>query len=780
MRRRRHTLQVSTFPFLAVLLCAMGSLILLLLVLDRRAKVVARAKERERQEAVLAQHSKADQERMREYEQKRLALRQKLRAQEAALHANVDSVQAEVRRKKQETLQERSRTAELQARLSALREILVREQEGYEQEQRRTASLSTKKRAVLSEHEALARELMKLENALVDVIAFRKRQAQTYSLVPFLGKSSENRRPIYVECQADQIIVHPERMIAKTNSWDGTNPVQELADKLASRLKANAEETKQKPYVLFLIRPEGIATYYLVLGALGVRNIDSGYELIDADWALDFGESDGHAPAQPWAADPRTPSPGVLAGALPASPRLTGPVRGVPQNGIELLGRGGPGDSNVGAKPQFGAAPVDGQRGVPGNGYGTGGGQGPTALSDLLKSPDASGGRAVGNEHAGMTAAGQSSSPPIPGSGVAPPGLPGSAGGAGPNTGDSRVAFTESDQKAAGGTQRDQKLLPIPGQDGQFGSPVPPQMAGNLRVGPASASNEAGLNGVSSNGSSGYAPNVGGATNLAGSGEPAGGGTGVPGGAAAGSPNSGANGEMANGVAAVPDSPNSSPSGEIANNVPGAAGGSGAASPEANASKQPMPGQSIVLTPGAARPASSDSGGGASVGSGGDAASVGSGASQGLDSGDGTGGGSGGGTPAPPDPLARLLPKTKRPPAPASFRMEGNRDLPIVLECRADEVVFTPTDRHWQVTDLERDSATRIAFADSVQQWIARRQATVREGQTPYRPLVRFRVNPDGLRTYYAAYPLLERLGVPMKRENVESRPPPMPRVRPE
>jgi hypothetical protein len=44
MRQRRQGLQVSTFPFLAVLLCAMGSLILLLLVIDRRAKIVARIK----------------------------------------------------------------------------------------------------------------------------------------------------------------------------------------------------------------------------------------------------------------------------------------------------------------------------------------------------------------------------------------------------------------------------------------------------------------------------------------------------------------------------------------------------------------------------------------------------------------------------------------------------------------------------------------------------------------------------------------------------------------
>src|SRR5207237_7305841 len=42
MRRPRHKLQVSTFPFLAVLLGAMGALILLLLVMDRRSKVVAR------------------------------------------------------------------------------------------------------------------------------------------------------------------------------------------------------------------------------------------------------------------------------------------------------------------------------------------------------------------------------------------------------------------------------------------------------------------------------------------------------------------------------------------------------------------------------------------------------------------------------------------------------------------------------------------------------------------------------------------------------------------
>ena len=51
---------------------------------------------------------------------------------------------------------------------------------------------------------------------------------------------------------------------------------------------------------------------------------------------------------------------------------------------------------------------------------------------------------------------------------------------------------------------------------------------------------------------------------------------------------------------------------------------------------------------------------------------------------------------------------------------------------------------------------------------VDRRQASVRPGEPPYRPLLRFQVHPDGLRGYYFAYPLLERLRIPMSRENLD------------
>src|SRR5262245_27674584 len=99
MRRRPKRLEVSTFPFLAVLLCAMGSLILLLLVLDRRAKVVALAKAREAAALAVTRAEEEDAEvrarRAAEWERRRQALHQSLVEQEKELLGQMEAVEAE-------------------------------------------------------------------------------------------------------------------------------------------------------------------------------------------------------------------------------------------------------------------------------------------------------------------------------------------------------------------------------------------------------------------------------------------------------------------------------------------------------------------------------------------------------------------------------------------------------------------------------------------------------------------------------------------------------------
>src|SRR5207244_11480681 len=100
MRRRKKALEVSTFPFLAVLLCTMGSLILVLLVMDRKAKLAARQKAERTTAQVVEEHNRVIEERRaalarqradREasvravWDAKRKALDQHLTAEEAEL-----------------------------------------------------------------------------------------------------------------------------------------------------------------------------------------------------------------------------------------------------------------------------------------------------------------------------------------------------------------------------------------------------------------------------------------------------------------------------------------------------------------------------------------------------------------------------------------------------------------------------------------------------------------------------------------------------------------------
>src|SRR5438128_2263659 len=98
MRQRRQQLQVSTFPFLAVLLCAMGSLILLLLVIDRRAKFVARVKAMRAVEQALAataEDEKAAANHRAEWERRRQLLHAQLQQEDQQVVSELQAVETQ-------------------------------------------------------------------------------------------------------------------------------------------------------------------------------------------------------------------------------------------------------------------------------------------------------------------------------------------------------------------------------------------------------------------------------------------------------------------------------------------------------------------------------------------------------------------------------------------------------------------------------------------------------------------------------------------------------------
>ena len=93
MRRPRSKLEVSTFPFLAVLLCAMGSLLLLLFIMDRRAKVAAQNNARESIETRKKRTQEEEDTRQAEWEKAKQQLHLTLMQQHDQLLTEANGVQ---------------------------------------------------------------------------------------------------------------------------------------------------------------------------------------------------------------------------------------------------------------------------------------------------------------------------------------------------------------------------------------------------------------------------------------------------------------------------------------------------------------------------------------------------------------------------------------------------------------------------------------------------------------------------------------------------------------
>jgi hypothetical protein len=108
------------------------------------------------------------------------------------------------------------------------------------------------------------------------------------------------------------------------------------------------------------------------------------------------------------------------------------------------------------------------------------------------------------------------------------------------------------------------------------------------------------------------------------------------------------------------------------------------------------------------------------------------------------------------------------------MRLIGNRDWVIPVECHADAVVLRNAGQKFAVSSLT-GKAEDNPLLQTLRQTIARRQATVRPGEPPYRPQVRFLIYPDGLKTYYTALSAVDPLGVTVTRQNVEADPRPSP-----
>ncbi len=120
-------------------------------------------------------------------------------------------------------------------------------------------------------------------------------------------------------------------------------------------------------------------------------------------------------------------------------------------------------------------------------------------------------------------------------------------------------------------------------------------------------------------------------------------------------------------------------------------------------------------------------------------------------------------------PLPELGPRKSSTPAPLrAARLFADRDWVIYVECKFEEILVHPNRLVIPTSLLASEEGVK-RFVQEIEKMITRKQSTVRAGEPPYRPEVRFLVWPDGLRPYHLSYPALQSAGIKQKRQNLES-----------
>jgi len=701
MRRRRQHLQVSTFPFLAVLLCAMGSLILLLLVMDRRAKAVARLKLEAALAEAAAQDHDAQAKEQEEWERRRQDLHHQLTRQNEEVLTQIGLLQAkaaqaaqsaneigESDKKLREQLAE-AEAAESRLELQISAKDAASEKAGHAAEERR------------AEMANLTAELLRLERALKDLKEARRQQTQIYSLVPYGGRRGDTRKPIYVECNRNGAILHPNRFALVGPVLELTELRREIERRLTSSgntASGSDLDSTKKAYLLLLVRPDGINTYYRVLRALAGLEVDYGYEFLDQDWTVEIPGDGENAPPQPWMLAKTTE--------VPYRPSANArKVLGLQASGVERPG--GQSESTVPRMEGSGGKPGGYSPGTPPYGYGSKSqavNQGAPGISQGLMGQSS----VFSPVNPGMM-------PQGPASGTARFSAPGvsSPSGDGPFLGNERPAGSGTLHVAGPG--------PAESEAARLDPPVPLMPGNGSRAGgPASAGRIDGFSNsaqrMPDGGQSGpLAATPAGTGGIAGSSFPA-----QNAGTSATQQAFQQNGSMpASG--AIAGTPSASPQLNGGSVTPGV--NPGDASAPSAAQGNPADGPQI-------------------------------------------------GTSAPADALDRIRApaarkKTVQPLALGSRFWDSNRDWIIAIECRSDGLIITPT-REWVPLDSTLLAGGDTQLVEKLRKMIDRRQATVPEGEQPFRPIIRFRVWPSGLRSYYTTYPILEALHLPMVRENVD------------
>lgn len=317
MARRHHHNSVSLFPFLAVLVCAMGALILLLLVTTRKIRHDQQLEQLAVVTTNAAAITKSDpfaeiEDLKRQVREAEEAVASKL-AQAEALQATVDGRRNQVESVQRELDDLRKRpihddTANIQASvvetLKDARQLSAKEAALLRQLNETEKQLLAKQQLLIKATDAskVAQVLLHEKHSALISLRTHVRNSQekqktvsgVATLLEFSNSTGTTRTPIVVDVAEKGFEVLPNSITISTADMEGfpvrDNPL--LSAILTTHRYRSKNSVTDEPYILLLVRPDGCLAFYGAQRILIEAGIHYGYELLEPDRQIMAGEPD--------------------------------------------------------------------------------------------------------------------------------------------------------------------------------------------------------------------------------------------------------------------------------------------------------------------------------------------------------------------------------------------------------------------------------------------------------------------------------------------------------
>jgi hypothetical protein len=255
----------------------MGSLIMLLVLLMQQARATAADTNRDR----LAQLTKEQNE----------------RSEQLKMQVEDESWRADVLTEQRQELQQQITDRRLKlAHLEQHIRDLDAQWKSLQAQAAEIAKLHDFKSADVQpleeEKNRVERQLSRAREQLDQARQALSQSPRSYAIIPYPGPNGTTRRPIYIECSEQGVILQPENIVLTADDFQEPlgpgNPLDSAIRTIHAQHKRALADPNSASYPLLIVRPNGVAAYAAARAAMASWEDEFGYELVDQDMELSY------------------------------------------------------------------------------------------------------------------------------------------------------------------------------------------------------------------------------------------------------------------------------------------------------------------------------------------------------------------------------------------------------------------------------------------------------------------------------------------------------------